>query len=59
MKGFVIRDEPQSDSEVSDVSLQDSEDEYIPTQHDNEVLKQDLMLDFEGNFLSLCFCDIF
>ena len=52
MKGFVIRDEPQYDSEVSDISIDDSEDEYHPSQHDSEVLRQDLMLDYEGSFLS-------
>ncbi|KAK3891156.1 hypothetical protein Pcinc_004946 [Petrolisthes cinctipes] len=46
VKGFVIRDEPQSDSEVSDISVDDSEEEYYPSQDDSAMLRQDLMLDY-------------
>lgn len=52
VKGFVIREEPQSDSEVSDISAEDSEDEYLPSKDDDEVLRHDLMIDCEGKFLS-------
>ncbi|XP_045101308.1 uncharacterized protein LOC123498207 [Portunus trituberculatus] len=47
VKGFVIRDEPQSDSEVSDNSPKDSEDEYLPSKDDDEVLRHDLIIDYE------------
>ncbi|KAK4311483.1 hypothetical protein Pmani_017032 [Petrolisthes manimaculis] len=86
VKGFMIKDEPQSDSEVSHISVDDSEDEYYPLQDDSEdeyypsqddsedeyypsqddsedeyyplqddstMLRQDLMIDYQGNFLSL------
>ncbi|KAK4313967.1 hypothetical protein Pmani_014710 [Petrolisthes manimaculis] len=97
VKGFMIKDEPQSDSEVSYISVDDSEDEYYPLQDDSEdeyyplqddsedeyypsqddsedeyyplqddsedeyyplqddstMLRQDLMIDYQGNFLSL------
>ncbi|KAK4301574.1 hypothetical protein Pmani_026352 [Petrolisthes manimaculis] len=47
VKGFVIRDEPQSDSEVSDISVDDSEEEYYPSQDDSAILRKDLMLDYQ------------
>ncbi|XP_076035906.1 uncharacterized protein LOC143021925 isoform X3 [Oratosquilla oratoria] len=47
VKGFVIRGEPQSDSDVSDISVDDIEDEYYPSQDDSEVLRQDLMIDYQ------------
>ncbi|XP_076035908.1 uncharacterized protein LOC143021925 isoform X5 [Oratosquilla oratoria] len=48
VKGFVIRGEPQSDSDVSDISVDDIEDEYYPSQDDSEVLRQDLMIDYQA-----------
>ncbi|KAK4292163.1 hypothetical protein Pmani_035053 [Petrolisthes manimaculis] len=41
-KGVVIRHEPQSDSDESDV-FEDSEDEYLPSQDEDELIKHDLL----------------
>lgn len=48
---LAIRDVPQSDSEFSDID--DSGDEYVLTKDDDEQLRHDLMLDYEGKILSL------
>ena len=48
----MIRDELHSDSDASDVSEYDSEDEYYSSQDDSKVLRHDLMLDCQRNFLS-------
>ncbi|KAK4328994.1 hypothetical protein Pmani_000630 [Petrolisthes manimaculis] len=47
VKGFVIRDEPQFDSEVSDISVDDSDDEYYLSQDDSAMLRQDSMLVYQ------------
>ncbi|KAK4325581.1 hypothetical protein Pmani_003843 [Petrolisthes manimaculis] len=47
VKGIVIRDEPQSDSEVSDISVDDSEEEYYPSQDDSAMPRKDLKLDYQ------------